>query len=88
MGLSQEDILRLLAPKPRASKGKPKIDTSIRTVETWFALAHKMFDEDRQEMAKCENPDCPDVRTRVDVVSEVNGKKMCRICFLSGWNNG
>lgn len=87
MGLNREDILRLLAPKPKKGTSK-KIDTSIRSVEVWFLLAHKLFDEDTQEMTKCENPDCPDTRSRVDVVAEVNGKKMCRLCFLNGWNGG
>lgn len=86
MSLSQKDILRLLAPKPGRRSSKNKIDTSIRTVETWFALAHKLFDEDTQQMSKCENPNCQDKRSRVDVIAEVNGAKMCRFCFLSGWN--
>lgn len=91
MALSNEDITRLLAKpdKVRSSKGS-KIDTSDRRVEVWFALAHKLFDADVLDSASCDNPDCIDPRpkgpSRRTVVAEVNGKNMCRHCFLAEWN--
>jgi hypothetical protein len=84
MSLSQDDILKLLT-KPERAKGK-KLDTSIRIVEVWFELQHKLYDEEKQEMAKCSNPSCTDPRARAQLVAEINGALMCRRCFLSGYN--
>jgi aspartate carbamoyltransferase regulatory subunit len=86
-GLTPEQIQLLLA-KPEKSKsatGKT-IDTTIRDAVTWFKLAHKLFDEETQETAKCENPNCQDPREGVGaVVAKVNGRYMCRYCYLDGW---
>lgn len=88
MPLTPEQIKQLLAmpqTKPRGRKPKGYIDTSVRDVLTWFKLGIKMVDENTQELEKCENPDCTDTRPS-HLVAEVNGKKMCRRCFLSEWN--
>jgi hypothetical protein len=86
MTLSNEDILRLLAKKEpaRTSKGK-RINTAVREVEVWFQLQHKLFDEEKQAMAKCSNTECADHRGRAALVAEVNGVLMCRRCFLAGY---
>jgi len=86
MGLSDADIKRLLAKKEPAktSKGK-KIDTSNREVEVWFQLHHKLFDDEKEQMAKCSNDECEDPRARAQLVAEINGVLMCRRCFLAGY---
>ena len=85
MSLSQDDILRLLAKPERviSSKGK-KIDASDRSTQTWFALQHTLFDEEKNESAKCSNPECTDHR-KASVVARINDVLMCRRCFLSGY---
>lgn len=88
MGLSKEEISRLLALPTQTRGGRKKsgwIDTSIRTHEVWFKLGHALFDADTQEMAKCDNPDCHDTRGTTAVVAVIKGRKMCRICFMEGW---
>lgn len=84
-GLSQEQILKLLAKPERSttSKGK-KVDTSDRTITTWFAIQHIMFDDEKNETAKCSNPDCTDHRV-ASVCARINDVLMCRRCFLSGY---
>lgn len=89
MPLTPEQIKHLLALPQATGRGKgrkPKnhIDTSIREAVTWFKLGAKMVDQDTQELTKCENPDCTDTRPS-HLVAEVNGKLMCRRCFLNGW---
>jgi len=95
MSLSQSQIAALMAKDQarrtnnktatgRTSTGK-KVDTTNRDYKTWFALAHKMLDEETQEHLKCENPNCVDPRPRAPVVAMVSGKHMCRYCFLAGW---
>jgi hypothetical protein len=88
-GLTPEQIRKLLAKpeKTKSAKGKT-IDTSRRDVLTWFALTHKLFDEEKQESFKCANPNCQDPRpstTKNAVVALVNGQYICRYCFLSGY---
>lgn len=79
--VSDEELADLDTPSPRKSRARG-IDTSIRTVETWFKLpSHFGF---------CENPDCEDQRPRKvaegnAVVSEINGATMCRLCFVKGY---
>jgi hypothetical protein len=90
MALSDAQIAALLAkPEPtRGGKRKAGIDYSkeeSRTFENWFKLGSQLFDKETREPAKCENPDCPDVRERVDVVAELPLNptiKICRICFM------
>jgi hypothetical protein len=89
MGLTPEQIQILLSKPAAAGRGKgrkPKnyIDTTQRTVMVWFKLAHKLFDEDTQEPARCSNPNCQDTRAK-QMVAEVDGIKMCRRCFLDGY---
>lgn len=88
MPLSPEQIKALLAvPEKKKSAGrKPKnyIDTSVRTIVTWFKLHHKLMDLETYELSKCDNPNCTDTRER-QAVAMVNGKNMCRRCFLDGW---
>jgi len=86
-GLTQDEITRLLSKpeKTRNSKGKV-IDASVRTIEVWFSLCHKLFDEETQATAKCSNPNCADPRPhKAAVVAVINGQNMCRYCFLDGY---
>ena len=88
--LTPEQIKLLLAI-PEKRRGGPRkkggIDTTVRDHATWFKLAHKLFDEETQEMAECSNENCPDDRPRARaVVAEVDGVLMCRHCFLAGWH--
>lgn len=88
MPLSAEEIQNLLnLPQKQRGKGKggKEIDTSDRSVVVWFKLMHKMLDDDDpNEPAKCDNPNCQDTRP-AHMVAEVGGKNMCRYCFLDGW---
>jgi hypothetical protein len=89
MALTDEEIAKLLAKQPRnrsgGRTGKGKIiDVSVRDYTTWFALAHKMFDEGTKELIKCSNPNCRDTREK-QLCAEVHGTLMCRMCFLDGW---
>lgn len=89
MSLTPEQVKLLLSlpdKKRGGRKAKGGIDTSVRNHETWFKLAHKLFDEETQEAAQCSNPECPDMRPKQrTVVAEIDGILMCRICFLAGW---
>jgi hypothetical protein len=86
VSLSNEDIQRLLAKKEPAKTSKGRsIDTSRREVDVWFKLQQKLYDEEKEEMAKCSNPDCTDHRGRAQLVATVNSTLMCRRCFLAGY---
>lgn len=65
-------------------KGKSGIDTSERTYQVWFKLAHKLFDENTEELTTCSNPNCSDTREHA-LVALVNSQNMCRKCFLDGY---
>jgi hypothetical protein len=79
--LEDNTIEGLLTPSRRGGgKRKPKNDE--RTLKIWFGLDHKF--------GNCENEDCisPNIHKvseGADMVSEYNGKKMCRYCFLGGY---
>lgn len=76
---------RKLKNPGKTAAGKT-IDTTIRDYQTWFKLAHHLFDQETGEPAKCENPDCLDTRNNSKTITvEVSGVMMCRICFLAGW---
>lgn len=87
MPLSKDEIAALLS-KPttrRGGKKKAGVDTNDRSYNTWFKLAAKLFDENVPDgRTRCENPNCPDTRP-IQMVAEVNGKNMCRRCFIDGW---
>lgn len=69
-----DEVLRAPQSKPRKSK------VLERTYYNWFY-------QTMQTYGQCENPDCIDPRgTDSAMVAEVNGAKMCRFCFLAGWN--
>lgn len=92
MPLSNEQIAQLLAlPKRRGGgrRGKTGPDTTVRDYQTWFKLAQKMIDEDTNELIHCENENCIDPRAKAGqggiVCAQVEGKFMCRHCFLDGW---
>jgi len=93
MPLSNEQIAMLLAlPKRRGGGGRKKSgpDTNVRDYQTWFKLAQKMVDEETQELQRCENPSCQDPRALAGegngiIVTQIDGKYMCRYCFLDGW---
>lgn len=93
MPLPKELLAQLVAgnntPQKRGRKKKSGIDTSVRDVQTWFKLGHKLFDEDDPDKySLCDNPNCPDPRPaqgKRTVVAEVEGVRMCRFCFLAGW---
>jgi hypothetical protein len=68
--------------KNKTSKGRKVVDTSTRNMDTWFQLP--------TTLGFCENEYCPDKRPRKiqegnAMVATVNGKKMCRICYLNDW---
>lgn len=94
MPLTNEQIATLLALPKRRGGGKRKTgpDTSVRDYQTWFKLAHSFLDEEAGtgELLRCENESCLDPRALAGegkgiVVTQVNGKWMCRHCFLAGW---
>ena len=92
MPLSAEKIAQLqaLKNKPKVRRGgraKSAIDTSIRTLETWFKLHHRFYDYETKEPLVCENPNCLDPREtgKGRMVVEVEGHYMCRYCFLGGY---
>lgn len=94
-GLSNEDIKKLLAVKPKKTSGGVKsnkgIDTSVRTFETWFKLGHRLFDENTGEPRGCDNPNCIDPRpsaaSKKQIVVEIAPNQFCcRFCFLDGWS--
>jgi hypothetical protein len=66
----------------RASRIKSgKFPTEPRNYETWFALP--------THFRECTNPECKDPRDNKlgkAMVAEVNGKEICRYCFLEGAN--
>jgi len=69
-----DEVMRAPQSKPRKSK------TLERNYSNWFYETHHSY-------GQCENPDCIDPRGNDSVmVAEVNGAKMCRYCFLAGWN--
>ncbi len=95
MPLDPEKIRELLAKKDqkkerktgqRTSSGK-RVDPNDRSYQAWFTLNHMMIDHDTNEMLWCENPDCVDPRDKQygQTVVEINGRKMCRFCFVEGW---
>lgn len=83
----QIDLLLAQAAATAARGGKRAPKPVERTHEGWFSLHHKlMHDADPYKPMKCENPNCDDPRGRdYQVCAEVNGKLMCRFCFLGGW---
>jgi hypothetical protein len=100
MPLDPSKIKQLLAAKnkPKSKgggrgKGKKKVDTSVRTYETWFSLDHRFYDMTTTPPTQlyCENPECLDPRKRDGkggiMVVEVDSVFMCRYCFLDGWPN-
>lgn len=79
--VTDEELAELDKPSPRKSKARG-IDTSIRTTEVWFKLP--------MQFGFCTNPDCKDDRPRKvaegnAMTSEINGARMCRLCFLEGF---
>lgn len=98
MGLTDEQIQELLnkPEKPvRAKRGGIDYTTAeSRSYENWFKLAHHLMDQETQEPAKCENPNCIDQRERQDVVALIQTSnhpepiKLCRICFVDGYGVG
>jgi len=86
--LDPEKLKRLMElknkPKVRRTR-KSGPDTSVRDMETWFKLSTHMMNNDTKELLKCENPNCVDPRHKGILVAQVNGRWMCRYCFLDGW---
>lgn len=80
--LTNDQIASILAnDKSRKAKKDP---TEPRIIDTWFNLKNHRIREEG-----CDNPDCVDPRAEktrgVNVVTEIQGKFMCRYCFLAGW---
>jgi len=81
-------------PGTTGIKGK-KVDVDVRDYQTWFKLQHEIFDkspgvEFGEKLLECENPNCQDPRrlagpNKSAMVARVNGRYMCRFCFLDGW---
>jgi len=90
MALTKDQIDALLAKdaQKRTRARKPSIDFSdptSRTYINWFGLAHKLYDEETQEFSRCGNPNCQDTRTDGNMIVEILGRKMCRLCFIDQW---
>lgn len=87
--LSLDQINAILAQpeRKRNNNSKSGIDLSIRTHETWFALAHKLIDTSTGELSECSNPNCNDPRTghRRKMTANINGQEVCRYCFFDGY---
>lgn len=83
MSLTPEQIQALLSiPQTRTSRVK----TVNRDYQGWFKSIQKLYDSSTGELLDCENPDCVDPREgKSIVVVEIEGKLMCRYCFLDGW---
>jgi hypothetical protein len=90
MPLDPEKIKQLLEkknkPKARSigARGK-KVDPTDRSYQAWFAYEIRLIND--KEPVFCENPDCIDPREKNygQPVVVVNGKNMCRFCFIEGW---
>ena len=99
MTLTPEDIKALLAKPEKKKKAKKGIDTSVRDIKTWLALAPQSRDVNRAESTRdlrCDNPNCVDPRPprispldgseiKHQFVVEIHGQLMCRYCFLDSW---
>lgn len=89
MPLDPAKIKQLMAiknrPKKTGGRGSKKVDTSVRTYETWFSMQSMLLHPETRESLKCENPNCVDPRHTGIMCCEVNGVYMCRYCFLDGW---
>jgi hypothetical protein len=94
MPLDAAKIQELLAKKnaPRRTGGgggrKKQHDPNDRSYKAWFALSQEIINKETNEPMRCENPSCVDPRPPVhggQFVVEVNGKLMCRYCFVEGW---
>lgn len=92
MPLSKEKILELINQPKRASgsRGTKCPDTSVRDYQTWFALVHKMYDENNHKSMRCENPNCVDPRSleteyATQFCASIEETYICRYCFLDGY---
>src|SRR5215472_5014034 len=94
MPLDPAKIRELLARKqaaPRRTGGRPKSkqrDPNDRSYKAWFALSSEILNKETNEPRRCENPSCIDPRPPRhggQFVVEINGKMMCRYCFVEGW---
>ena len=85
----KELLIKKNAPRRTGGGGKKKQrDFNDRSYKAWFALSQEIINKDTNEPLKCENPDCHDPRPPRhggQFVVEVNGKLMCRYCFVWGW---
>ena len=77
--LSPDEIKKLMLP----SKGEKGSQTEPREISVWYKLNHLLREEG------CSNPQCVDSRPHSDrgrhIVIELNGKYICRYCFLDGY---
>lgn len=75
-----DDQIRSLLSTTRAPKG---ITTEPREIATWYKQNHILRD------AGCTNPVCKDNRPHNNlgrqIVIELKGEFMCRVCFLDKW---
>lgn len=64
--------------KPTTTRKKK---VAVRDQDTWYFKVDHTMGED------CENPECVDPRNKPRIMTAVvNGKRMCRFCFLAEWN--
>jgi len=91
MPLSNEKIAELIkkrdAPRRTGTGGRRKFNINDRSYQAWFALHHELHNPDTGDPAFCDNPNCVDPRdkTHGQSVVDLDGKKVCRFCFLEGW---
>ena|SRR5215831_843327 len=84
--MAKKEAKKTRATGPRTSSGK-KLDPNDRSYQAWFALNHMMIDHETNGMLFCDNENCLDPRDKQygQTVVEINGRKMCRFCFVEGW---
>jgi hypothetical protein len=92
--LSPEQIANLLANANKPKTPRQRKAKDIRDYDTWFDLVQVIDSqceiedhEDRVNQFDFEDQELYDkAMNRKRVVSNVNGKLMCRYCFLTGAN--
>jgi hypothetical protein len=92
--IDDDDLLKEVLSAPTSSRKprEPKPESgAVRDYNTWFKLRHKFIQElvglpAELSLARCSNPVCPHADKPKGAIAEVNGKDMCRDCFLGGYN--
>lgn len=82
-GLDPDFITQLLKKQPASRARKPRDPHKVRDYNTWWKLQLRI-----REFG-CENENCVDPRPKTDkgtnICTEVQGKFICRYCYLDGY---